>query len=76
MQKIHFTTAMKILDSRDPVDLAVWKTDGSVMRMENCVSLRRDFYQGTRNVKAVKSGQIRRIRDCCLFEINGMEVFL
>ncbi len=50
--------------------------DGSVLRLDRAVSLRYDYYGGWRNVKLLASGQIRRVRDCCIFRINDMEVFL
>ncbi|MCD8388210.1 MAG: hypothetical protein LUD17_15230 [Bacteroidales bacterium] len=46
------------------------------MRLDRAVSLRYDYYGGWRNVKLLASGQIRRVRDCCIFRINDMEVFL
>ena len=33
-------------------------------------------YKGTRKFKLLDSNQIRQMRECCLFELNGMEVFL
>ncbi len=38
--------------------------------------LRYNFYQGTRQMKLLDSRQIRQVRDVCIFEINGLEVFL
>ena len=73
---VHITTARTMLNTGDPVDLMVWKKDGSILRLERCVSLRYDFYGGWRNVKVLSSGQMRRIRDCCIFNINGLEVYL
>ncbi len=65
-----------MLNSGDPVDLCAWKQDGSILVLKGCVSLRYDFYGGWRNVKVLASGQCRRIRDCCIFRINDLEVFL
>lgn len=65
-----------MLDGGDPVDLSVWKADGSVMTLRGCVSLRYDFYGGWRNVKVLASGECRRVRDCCIFEVNDCEVFM
>ncbi len=64
------------MNAGDPVTLALWKSDGSVLRLDRAVSLRYDYYGGWRNVKLLASGQIRRVRDCCIFRINDMEVFL
>ena len=73
---VHITTARTMLNSGDPVNLAVWKANGEIIRLNNCISLRYDFYSGTRNIKIINSGQIRKIRDCCIFAINDCEVFL
>lgn len=74
--KIHITTARKMIDSGDAVDLKCWTRDGGVLALDNCVGLRYNFRAGTRQVKLLASRQIRTIRDVCLFEINGMEIFL
>ena len=76
MNSIHISTARIMLNSGDPVSLSVWKKDGSIMDLENCVSLSYDRYGGWRNIKILSSGEIRRVRDCLIFRINGLEVFL
>ncbi len=73
---IHITTARTMLNSGGPVDISVWKANGEMMHLQNCISLRYDFYAGTRNIKMLSSGQIRKIRDCCIFKVNDLEVFL
>ena len=60
----------------DPVDISLWKSNGEILHYRNAVPLRYDFYKGTRRVKLLDSREIRTIRDVCIFEINGMEVFL
>ena len=42
----------------------------------NGSSLRYSFYGGWRNVKILSSGECRKIRDCCIFRVNDLEVFL
>lgn len=64
-----------MLNSGDPVDISVWKSDGSIMHLKNCISLRYNFYEGWRNVKLLNSSEMRRVRDCCIFRINDMEFF-
>ena len=76
MHSIHITTARTMLNSGDPVDLSVWKSDGSILELRNVISLRYDFYDDWRNVKLLTSGQMRRIRDVCIFKVNDLEVFL
>ena len=46
MHSIHITTARTMLNSGDPVDLSVWKSDGSILELRNVISLRYDFYDG------------------------------
>ncbi len=74
--KIHITTARKIIDSGDPVDLWLWASDGRVLHYKNCVGLRYNFRSGTRQVKLLDSRQIRTLRDVCLFKINDIDIIL
>jgi hypothetical protein len=54
----------------------VWKKDGSVMELHRCVGLRYNFRNGTRTIKVLASREIRTIHDVCIFEVNGLSVFL
>lgn len=76
MNAVHISTARTMLNSGDPVDLSVWRSDGSILELRNVISLRYSFYGGWRNVKILTSGECRRVRDCCIFRINGLDVFL
>ena len=76
MQYIHIYTARAMLNSGDPVDIYVWKSDGSILELHNVISLRYSFYGGWRNVKLLNSGECRRIRDICIFRVNNLSVFL
>lgn len=76
MQSIHISTARAMLNSVDPVDISVWKSDGSILELHNVISLRYSFYGGWRNVKLLNSGECRRIRDICIFRVNNLAVFL
>lgn len=76
MNAVHISTVRTMLNSGDPVDLSVWRSDGSILELRNVISLRYSFYGGWRNVKILASGEFRRLRDCCIFRINGLEVFL
>ena len=45
--------------------------------LKRLVSMRcLDFYKGTRRMKLLGSNEIRQLRDVCVFEINGMEMFM
>lgn len=76
MNAVHISTARTMLNSGDPVDLSLWRSDGSILELRNVISLRYSFYGGWRNVKILTSGECRRVRDCCIFRINGLDVFL
>ncbi len=75
-RSIHISTARTMLNSGDPVDISVWKSDGTILEFRNCISLRYNFYGGWRNVKLLASGECRKIRNCCIFMVNGCTVFL
>lgn len=66
----------QMIQSGDPVDIKLWTKSGQIQEYKNCISLRSNFYAGTRQVKILGSGQIRQVRDVCIFEINGLTVFL
>ena len=76
MQSIHISTARAMLNSGDPVDISVWKSDGSILELHNVISLRYSFYGDWRNVKLLNSGEVRKIRDICIFSVNKLEILL
>lgn len=76
MPEIHLSTAVKMLEAPEPVDLVVLKNNGEVMTCEHVIGLNRQHYAGTRNIKFVKSQEIRKIRDCLIVAINGCRVFM
>lgn len=76
MQKIHLSTAIKMLESPEPVDLVVLTKSGELRSYNNVVGLNRQHYAGSRNIKFINSGEIRKIRDCLILQINSLEVFL
>ena len=46
------------------------------LMLQRSVSLRYDFYKGIRKMKLLDSNEIQQLQDACVFEINGMEVFM
>ena len=76
MQSIHISTVRKMLQAPEPVDIKCWTKDGRILVVDNVLPLRYNFYEGTQQVKILKSNQIRTIRLCLIFEINGMTVFI
>jgi len=74
---IHISQARKMLDSGQPVSLTVVRLrDGSLIYYDQAVSLRYDYYKGTRSIKLLRSHQIRTIHDVCIIGIDDFEVFL
>lgn len=76
MNAIHISTAQAMMLRPDPVDLVVFKSDGSLVHYPNVISLKFDFYKGTRTIKFLRSNEIRTVRDVCISKINGLEIFL
>ena len=76
MQAIHLSTAQAMMLRPDPVELVVFTSDGSLLHYPNVISLKYDFYAGTRTIKFLRSGEMRTVRDVCISRINGLEVFL
>lgn len=58
------------------VDIRLWTCTGEIQEWRRCILIKYDHYKGTRKFKLLDSNQIRQMRECCLFELNGMEVFL
>ena len=73
---IHISTARKLLQSPEPLDITIWTKSGEIQHWNRVISLRYDFYKGTRRMKFLDNNQIRQLCDVCISEINGMAVFL
>ena len=76
MNYIHISTARKVMEAPEPFDITVLQKNGEIRRYKNIISLRYNFYKGTRRIKFMTSGEIRQIRDCLILELNGMAVGL
>lgn len=73
---IHISQARKMLDTGQKIDLYVVKKNGAILEAKEVVSLRYDFYAGTRTIKFLRSGKKRTIRDCLIIGINDFDVYL
>ena len=73
---IHISTLKRMLQSPEPVDIKLWTRSGEIHCWPRCISIRYDFYKGTRRMTLQDSHEIRQRRDVCGFEINCMEVFM
>lgn len=76
MASIHLSTARRILQAPEPVDLKCWTKSGAILELHNAIPLRYNFYEGTQQFKILASRQIRTIRLSLIFELNGCEIFL
>lgn len=65
-----------MLDSGRPVSLSYVKKNGQIMKVDNVVSLRYDYYAGTRTIKILHNGRKLTIHDVCIIAIDDFEVFL
>ena len=73
---MHISALKRLLATRHPVAIKLWTRSGEIQEWKNCISLRYDFYSGTRQMKMLDSHQIRKVRDVCIFEVNGEPVYL
>lgn len=73
---IHISQARRILDSHQPVTVAAWTADHKILVMERVVPLAYNYRAGTRNFRNSASGQIRKVREACIFRVNDCEVYL
>ena len=76
MKSIHISTMRIMLNRPEPVDITLWTKSGEIQTWENVISIKYEHYKGTRKFKFLKNNQIRMCRECCIFQINGMEVFM
>ena len=76
MQSIHITPLRKILSSPEPIDIRLWPRNGKIQSWHRCISLKYDFYKGTRRMKLLDSNEIWKLRDAWIFEVNGIEVYM
>jgi hypothetical protein len=76
MNSIHITTARLILNRPEPVDVRLWTKSGEIQEWKRCICIKYDHYKGTRKFKLLNSNEIRQTRECCIFMLNGMEVFM
>ena len=76
MQSIHITTLRKILDSAEPIDRSLLSRSSKIQSWHRCISFKYEFYKDTRRMKLLESNEIQQFRDVCIFEVNGIEVYM
>lgn len=65
-----------MLNRPEPLDIKLWTKTGQIQEWNRVICIKYEHYKGTRKFKLLNSGQIRMARECCIFSINGMEVFM
>lgn len=74
---IHKNDAIRLLESRQPVDLKVWKlSTGDIVEYKQVTCVGSHWRGGTHRVLCPKSNLLREFRDITLFEINGMKIYM
>lgn len=73
---IHLSAARKIMDLDRSFSITFLTADARTVTIDCAVSLKWDLRTGTRTIKAIPSGQIRRVRDSLIMAINGEEVYI
>lgn len=73
---IHISVARAMIDSGNPVDISLWTSKGEAQTWRGCVGMSFSRHWGTRQVKMLRSREIRTLRDVCIFAVNGLEVFI
>ena len=58
------------------LSFAILTARSSSDMIHRCISIKHDYYKGTRRMKLLDSNEIRQLRDVCIFEVNGIEVYM
>lgn len=77
---IHLREAQLFLDecirTHEPVSLTALKKDGTRLQLDGWNVLSSWWTHGTHDLKNPLSGQIRKVRDILIFNINGHPVYI
>ncbi len=72
---IHYKEAIHLLESKQPVDLRLWKlSTGDILHYKGVVCISTYRRGGTHKVR-FPNNEIREFRDITLFEINGKTIY-
>lgn len=77
---VHINDMRRILDhariDRQTVDVKCWKSTGDIIHYNGWLVRRSSWREGTHLLQNPVNGEIRLVRDVCIFEINGLMVYL
>jgi len=69
----------KVEQVQERVPFRIWyvaASNGDVIRGEECVTLSVDVTAGTRLVQFTASGQTRKLRDCCILQVDEFRLIV
>lgn len=73
---IHRHDALRLLEDGEPHKLRVWKlSTGDIITYADAIHSSADVKTATHRVRLKASGQIRKLRDVLLFEIDDLSVY-
>lgn len=76
-KSIHRIEALKLLEDGQPHNLKVWKmSNGEIITYTDTLCIGKRTRKGIHRVRVEASQQIREFRDCTLFEIDGLSVYM
>lgn len=64
------------IKSREPVNIVALKADGSLLLLDGWLCISGWWSKGFHDFKNPRNGQIRKVRDVLVFNINGHPVYL
>lgn len=74
---IHRKDAIRLLESGQPCNIAVWKlSTGDIIEYKGVRCVGSHWRGGTHMILLPMSNLLREFRDITMFKINGMEVYL
>ena len=72
---IHRLDAFRLLEDGGKHTIRAWKKNGTEIVGEDVKCVGRHIRGGVRRYLFTRSGALRAIRDCLVFEVDGMEVY-
>ncbi len=77
IRSIHRLDALHLLKDGEPHKLRLWKlSTGDILTYPAAVLIGRHERGGLCRLRLLPSGEIRAVRDICLFEIDDLSIFM
>ncbi|MBQ8277320.1 MAG: hypothetical protein IJY00_02590 [Bacteroidaceae bacterium] len=74
---LHRRDALRLLEDGRPHRLRLWKlSTGDILTYEDAVCIHHHRRGGWHRVRLPRSALTRCLRDVCLFEIDGLKIYL